>query len=163
MNEMHEFLNSLPKPERKIRKPKPPTSNEWKIRFDLAYKENFKQQYPVAYASHGCLKTSFPDTSKANGLTQAIIKYLMWNGHRATRITSAGRMLGRRFIPGTTRKGAADISSTIKGRSVMFEVKVGNDRPSDEQLREQELERKAGGEYFFVHSMDEFFKHYDTL
>lgn len=162
MNEMADFLNSLPKPERKKRKQKQPTSNEWKIRFDLAYKENFKQQHPVAYASHGCLKTSFPDTSKANGLTQAIIKYLMWSGHRATRITSAGRMLGKRFIPGTTRKGAADISSTIKGRSVMWEVKI-NDHPSDEQLREQELERKAGGEYFFVHSMDEFFKHYDTL
>lgn len=161
MNEMADFLNSLPKPERK-KKVKRITSNEWKIRFDLAYKENFKNEYPVAYASHGCLKTSFPDTSKANGLTQAIIKYLMWNGHRATRITSAGRMLGKRFIPGTTRKGAADISSTIKGRSVMWEVKI-NDQPAMEQLREQELERKAGGEYFFVHSMDEFFKHYDML
>ena len=161
MNEMADFLNSLPKPERK-KKVKRITSNEWKIRFDLAYKENFKNEYPVAYASHGCLKTSFPDTSKANGLTQAIIKYLMWSGHRATRITSAGRMLGKRFIPGTTRKGAADISSTIKGRSVMWEVKI-NDQPAMEQLREQELERKAGGEYFFVHSMDEFFKHYDTL
>lgn len=158
---MADFLNSLPKPERK-KKVKRITSNEWKIRFDLAYKENFKNEYPVAYASHGCLKTSFPDTSKANGLTQAIIKYLMWNGHRATRITSAGRMLGKRFIPGTTRKGAADISSTIKGRSVMWEVKI-NDQPAMEQLREQELERKAGGEYFFVHSMDEFFKHYDML
>ena len=161
MNEMADFLNSLPKPERK-KKVKRVTSNEWKIRFDLVYKEYFKYEYPVAYASHGCLKTSFPDTSKANGLTQAIIKYLMWSGHRATRITSAGRMLGKRFIPGTTRKGAADISSTIKGRSVMWEVKI-NDHPSDEQLREQELERKAGGEYFFVHSMDDFFKHYDSL
>jgi len=163
MNEMAEFLNSLPKPERKNRKPKQPTSNEWKIRFDLAYKENFKQQYPVAYASHGCLKTSFPDTSKANGLTQAIIKYLMWNGHRATRITSAGRMLGKRFIPGTTRKGAADVSSTIKGMSVMWEIKVGKDKPSQQQLQEQALEIKAGGKYYFVHDFNEFLKYYDEL
>lgn len=161
MNEIADFLNSLPKPERK-RKPKVVTCNKWKVRFDLAYKKNFASQYPVAYASHGYLKTSFPDTSKANGLTQAIIKYLMWEGHRATRITSAGRMIGKRFVPGTTRKGAADISSTIKGRSVMWEVKI-NDKPSQEQLREQQLERKAGGEYFFVHSMDEFFNYYDQL
>ena len=126
------------------------------------YRLNFEAEYPAAFKANGHIKTSFPKTDTANGLTQAIIKFLMWSGHRATRITSAGRMIKDRFIPGTTRKGAADISSTIKGRSVMWEVKM-NDQPSPEQLRERELERKAGGEYFFVHNMDEFLKLYDGL
>lgn len=163
MDELSDFLGSIKlRPDYKPKPKKVITSNTWKVRYDIAYRKNFEQEYPAAFKDHGYIKTTFPDTTKANGLTQAIIKFLMWEGHRATRITSAGRMTGKRFIPGTTRKGAADISSTINGRSVMWEVKI-NDQPSLEQLREQELERKAGGEYFFVHNMDEFFKYYDTL
>jgi len=161
--EMQNFLQSITNVRKKpVRKSKHTGSNEWKKRYEDAYRKNFEQEYPLAYKQDGYIKTVFPKTDKANGLTQAIIKFLMWSGHRATRITSAGRMIGTRFIPGTTRKGAADVSSTINGRSVMWEVKM-NDQPSPEQLREQELERKSGGEYFFVHNMDEFFKYYDEL
>lgn len=136
-------------------------------RYADAHRRNQDKQYPATVASHGYLKPNFPDTRKANGLTRFILYYLTWMGHRATRITSAGRMIGKgnqqRYIPGTTRKGAADISATINGRSCMFEVKVGQDKPSIEQLREQQLERKAGGIYEFIRDPDEFFLFYDLI
>lgn len=45
----------------------------------------------------------------------------------------------------------------------MFEIKAGPDVASEYQLREQELERKAGGVYEFIHNMDEFFLFYDLI
>lgn len=45
----------------------------------------------------------------------------------------------------------------------MFEVKVGQDKPSIEQLREQQLERKAGGIYEFIRDPEEFFLFYDLI
>jgi hypothetical protein len=68
-----------------------------------------------------------------------------------------------KYIPSTTRKGTADISATIKGKSVMLEVKVGRDKPSPEQIREQAKERSAGGIYEFVSSPGQFLELYDKL
>jgi len=104
-----------------------------------------------------------PDVRKANGLTQAIVKFLLWNGHRATRISSSGRMIKGKYIPGATRRGASDISATIFGKSVQLEIKIGADKPSEYQLREQELERKAGGVYEFIHNFDQFLTWYDNF
>lgn len=145
-------------------------------RYTAAHLKHQQDNYPASFLDFGPLKTIIPDTKRSNGLTRFILNYLTWQGHRATRISSAGRLITapqrqpsgvslmtRRFIPGPTRRGAADISSTIRGRSVMWEVKVGADKPSEYQLREQELERRAGGEYFFVHTADEFFQQYDSL
>jgi hypothetical protein len=72
-------------------------------------------------------------------------------------------MVDGRYIPGTTRKGTADISATIRGKSVMIEIKVGRDKPSPYQLAEQQKERAAGGIYEFVSGPDEFFSLYDSL
>jgi hypothetical protein len=63
----------------------------------------------------------------------------------------------------TTRKGTADISATIRGRSVMIEIKTGRDKPSDKQLEEQQRERSAGGIYEFISTPEEFFALYDSL
>lgn len=158
---MNEYLN-LP-PLRQPRKPvkvKPKMPDWCKQRYIAAHQLSFSQA--VKDAGH-TFKTTMPDTRKANGLTQAIVKFLLWHGHRATRVSSSGRMIKGRYIPGTTRKGAADLSSTIKGRSVMWEIKIGADRASPEQLREQELEIKAGGQYFFIKSFQEFLEIYDSL
>lgn len=145
-------------------------------RYAEAHKNNCKQKYPQLYASGHYFQPVMPDCRKANGLTNAIVKFLTWAGHRATRIASSGRiikapqrqasgvsLMTAKYIPGTTRRGAADVSSTIHGRSVMWEIKVGSDRPSEYQLAEQELERSAGGEYFFVHSFEEFLNYYDEV
>jgi hypothetical protein len=104
-----------------------------------------------------------PVVSKANGLTAFIVNFLNWSGHRATRINVSGRKIKDKWIRSTTRRGTADISATIAGKSVMIEIKVGRDKASEHQLAEQIKERKAGGIYEFVSSVDEFFILYDSL
>lgn len=160
--------------QRKVKLAKPPISQYCKDRYEAAHELDFKTQYPDAYNSGHYFKTKIPDVRTSNGLTQAIVKFILWNGYRATRISSSGRIVKSperqpsgtvlqtaKYIPGGTRKGAADVSSTIKGKSVMWEIKIGNDKPSPEQLREQELEIKAGGLYYFVKTFEEFLKIYD--
>ncbi len=159
INEFHD-LPPLRSP-RKVKPKKLPVPQHIKQRFYQAHEQDFKAKYPQAYASGAYFQAAFPDTYTANGLTQAVVKFLLWSGHRATRIMSSGRMIKGKYIPGTTRKGAADISATIKGRSCMLEIKVGNDKPSEYQLREQKLEREAGGVYEFIRSFDEFIVWYD--
>lgn len=145
-------------------------------RYKQAHEQDFKTKYPQAYSAGHYFKPKMPDIRTSNGLTQAIVNFLKWNGHRATRISSTGRiikspqrqlsgvsLMTAKYIPGPTRKGSADISSTIRGRSVMWEIKIGNDKPSEYQLREQQLERSAGGVYEFIHSFEEFLTLYDKL
>ena len=162
MTGLHNNMDWLP-PLRKPRKAKVKkvVSSTWKVRYEKSYQANYQREYPQAYKDHGYINTTFPDVRKANGLTQAIVKFLLWEGHRATRVASSGRIIEGKYIPGTTHKGAADISATVKGRSVMLEIKIGSDRASEYQLREQQLERKAGGCYEFIRTMEEFFLWYD--
>lgn len=146
------------------RKPRPELSTEHIKRFLYAHQEWFKSEYPNAYKDGHYCRPVIPNTAEANGLTSWICQYIIWTGGRATRISSAGRKLKNgKHIPGTTRNGSSDVSSTINGKSVMFEVKVGSDKPSPAQLKEQDRERKAGGEYFFTHDVAEFFKQYDSV
>lgn len=158
---MNEFLNLPPLRKQSKVKTKPVAMPQWcKDRYNEAHEQNFNQ---VAKDAGHYFKPTMPNCNKSGGLQQAIIKFLLWHGHRATRISSAGRKIGDKWIPGTTRKGTADISATIKGRSVMLEVKVNLDTPSPEQLREQELERKAGGVYEFVKTFEQFLIFYDKF
>lgn len=105
-----------------------------------------------------------------------VVKYLTWLGYRATRVNVQGRLIDgtektatgdligkKKFIKSTTRKGSADVSSTIKGRSVMWEIKIGKDKPSADQLKEQQREEKAGGLYFFIKTPEDFFYNLDTI
>ncbi len=145
-------------------------------RYQQAHERWFKQAYPSAYSSGHYCQPIKPDTRKANGLTRFIINFLQYEGWRATRISSTGRLIDglqrqqsgvvlttKKWIPGQTRRGTADISATIKGRAVMLEIKVGRDRASEYQLAEQARERAAGGCYEFIHSPEEFFVIYDKL
>ncbi len=146
----------------------------WREQYSAAHKQFQRANYPTTVKDFGCLKTTFPDVTKANGLTRAIINFLTYEGWRATRINSQGQLVKgaerqpsgniltvRQWRPGSTRKGTADISATINGRSVMFEVKIGKDKPSEYQLAEQARERKAGGIYEFIHTIEEFFQWYN--
>jgi hypothetical protein len=128
-----------------------------------AHKVWFSKEYPTAWKDGFWSAPKFPKVATANGLTQFIINFLNWNGHRATRISSSGRQVAGKWIYGTTRKGSADISATIKGRSVMIEVKVGKDRPSPDQLKEQAKERAAGGLYEFCRTPEEFLELYRLI
>lgn len=160
-------LQPLPQPE--------PIQHDWKLRYQQAHEMNFKTEYPAAFASGHYIPPVYPKIATANGLTTMIVNYLNWLGYRGTRINVQGRLVdaikteasGNKFmvkkmIKSATRKGTADISSTIQGKSVMWEIKI-KDKPSDAQLQEQRRERRAGGEYYFVHNPDEFLTLFDCL
>jgi hypothetical protein len=132
-----------------------------KIRYQEAKDKHDAIAYPSATRDFGTIKAKFPDINTAGGLTLFIVNFLNWSGHNATRISSAGRVLNGRYIYGQTRKGTADITSTIKGRSVKIEIKVGKDKPSPHQLKEQIKERAAGGCYEFISTPEQFFEWYD--
>jgi len=149
---------------------------DYKQRYQAAHEEWFKIKYPNAYKDGFYLEPKIPKVNESNGLTTFICNYLSWRDHRATRINVSGRLvegkekqasgvtLGvKKWIKSSTRKGTADISATIKGRSVMIEIKVGKDKPREDQLLEQARERKAGGVYEFIKTPDEFFSLYDLV
>jgi hypothetical protein len=147
-----------------------------KERYHQAHEKYFKHKYPNAYKDGHYTLPKMPIVAKTNGLTTFIINYLTWQGFRATRINVSGRLVDgiektasgavlttKKWMRSTTRKGTADISATINGRSVMIEIKIGKDRPSEHQILEQQRERKAGGIYEFCSSPEEFFEIYDKI
>jgi valyl-tRNA synthetase len=108
--------------------------------------------------------------NSANALTKCIIHFLTYSGFQAERINTMGvyregkkiqvgentRQLKGTYTPSTGTKGSADISATIRGRSVKIEVKYGKDRQSEVQKRYQESVEAAGGTYFIARNFDEF-------
>jgi hypothetical protein len=134
-----------------------------KQRYNAAHLRWQELTYPEAFKSGFTHDPSMPVVTKANGLTNYICNFLNWSGHRATRINVSGRKVKDKWIRSTTRKGTADISATINGKSVMIEIKIGRDKPSLEQLAEQIKERNAGGIYEFVSNVEEFFMLYDSI
>ena len=135
----------------------------FKERYNAAHHEYYKVKYPNVVADGLYCSPTLPKYKTANGLTKFITNYILWAGWRATRVNTMGRQVGGKWIPGTTRKGTADISATIKGRSIMIEVKIGADKASEYQLKEQALERKSGGIFEFISSPEEFFTLYDYV
>jgi len=124
--------------------------------------------------------TDWKDTS-ANGLTKCIIFWINALGGQAERISSQGqyregkkiqvgtgeiqyqKQLPGKWTPGQSTKGTADISSTIRGRSVKIEVKFGRDVQSDVQKRYQETIEKAGGTYIIAKTFDDFVLWYEKF
>ncbi len=110
-------------------------------------------------------KTMYKDQT-ANGLTKAICDWINLHGYQAERIntmgtarekkTTAGKVIGVTWTKGTSTAGSADISATIKGRSVKIEVKIGKDRQSEAQKRYQENIERAGGTYYIARNFDDF-------
>ena len=111
------------------------------------------------------------DDKTANGLTKAITSFIQFNGYQAERINTMGvarenkrtdgKVIGVTWTKGTTTAGSADISATIRGRSVKIEVKVGKDRQSEAQKRYQESIERAGGVYLIARDFDSFVEWYD--
>lgn len=116
----------------------------------------------------------------ANGLTRLIIDCIKHDGGQAERINTTGipidtrqevtDILGHRHMIGslTWRKGgstvgSADISATIKGRSVKIEVKIGKDRQSEAQKAYQREVEAAGGLYYIAHDFTSFVKWYSMI
>lgn len=109
----------------------------------------------------------------ANGLTKCIIHFIRFKGYQAERINTTGRMIGKqhsftdvvgrtrfvgegaKWIPTTGTKGSADISATIRGRSVKIEVKI-LDRQSEYQKKYQRDIERAGGVYIIARTFEQF-------
>ena len=121
----------------------------------------------------------FKDNS-ANGLTQCIIYYIKLIGGQAERISTTGRVINNtktftnvigqtrqigsaKYIPGTSTKGSADISATLKGRSVKIEVKFGSDRQSEHQKEYQKAIEAAGGVYLIARTFEQIKGEIDNL
>ena len=136
---------------------------EWRIRYNTAHYNYTCQRAPNVVRDGFYTGPTLPKVATANGLTQFICNFINWSGYRATRINTMGRQVNGRWIPSATRKGSADISATVKGKSIQIEIKVGADRPRPEQLAEQQRERQAGGIYEFVSTPEGFFLIFDTL
>src|SRR6188768_292887 len=143
--------------------------DEWKNRYVAAHHEWSKGEYPTAYANGFWTPPVFPKVDTSAGLTNAVIKFIIWSGYNADRTNTQGRLVDapqkqdsgnvltvKKYIKSANRRGTADIGATIKGRSVKIEIKVGKDKPSQYQQDEQVRERKAGGVYEFIKTMDEF-------
>lgn len=126
--------------------------------------KKYATDYP-SYPPDYIPKTAYKDGT-ANGLTKAICDYINLNGYQAERINTmgvarekrntSGKVIGVTWTKGTSTAGSADISATIKGRSVKIEVKIGKDRQSEAQKRYQENIEKAGGIYYIARNFDDF-------
>lgn len=113
------------------------------------------------------------DDKTANGLTKAITSFIQFNGYQAERINTMGvarenkrtdgKVIGVTWTKGTSTAGSADISATIRGRSVKIEVKVGKDRQSEAQKRYQESIERAGGVYMIARDFDTFVEWFDEF
>lgn len=142
---------------------------------ELDYMDKLKK-YPNMPV-HAISRARFNDHT-ANQLTGCILKWLTLHGHWGTRITTTGRqiqgstvtdVIGRahimagKWIPGTTRKGTADIHGIINGRHVSIEVKVGRDKMSEHQNKTKKAIEQSGGIYWVVKTFDEFMIRYKEL
>jgi hypothetical protein len=131
-------------------------------------KKETHPNYPPEYIP----KTMYKDQT-ANGLTKAICDFINYQGYQAERIntmgtarekkTTDGRVIGVTWTKGTSTSGSADISATIKGRSVKIEVKIGKDRQSEAQKRYQENIERAGGTYYIATNFDDFVEFFNTF
>lgn len=118
-----------------------------------------------------------PNTT--NGLTRCVIDFIKYNGGQAERISNSGRYIdmseivtdciGRKrkigsgqYVPGSGTNGTADISATIKGRSVKIEIKFGNDKQSDAQKQYQLNIEQAMGIYYICKDFESFVQWYEA-
>ncbi len=99
----------------------------------------------------------------STGLTECLLDFLNnVKAQQAERFHSAGipyidRKTGeQRFGKPKTTSGSSDIHSTINGRSVKIEIKIGTDRQSKEQKAYQLQVEKAGGIYYIARDFASF-------
>ena len=131
-------------------------------------------KYPN-FPQHAIPNKTWSDNS-ANGLTKCVIDIINYEGYQAERISTQGtyvegakikvgeneRQLKGKYIPTQGTKGSADISATIRGRSVKIEIKQ-KDKQSEVQKQYQESIERAGGIYIIVRNFDEFVEWFDLF
>lgn len=107
----------------------------------------------------------------ANGLSQMVIDFIRLKGGQAERIAVTGRHIRQadgstKWIKSSMTIGTADISATIRGRSVKIEIKcaaTGDNKQSEAQQRYQKEVEQAGGIYLIVRTFVGFWEWYGNL
>ncbi|MNE44095.1 hypothetical protein D3C80_1383060 [compost metagenome] len=127
-------------------------------------------------------KVTYTDAT-TNGLTKCVIDYVNFLGYQAERINSTGaikdgrktstdvlgniRTIGSiQWIKGNGKTGTADISATIKGRSIKIEIKceaTGDNYQSTGQIEYQKQIERAGGIYIIVRSFTQFYEWFNDF
>lgn len=155
-------------------------NKENKKRFEKLYLKNKLENYPSFIGRENCIPSANTKESGANDLTRLVIDFLEFNDFQAERISSMGRFIdgtkqvtdciGRKrtigtgkYVKSTSTNGTADISATIKGRSVKIEIKWQKDRQSDDQKNYQQSIEKAGGIYIIIKTFDDFVDWFDDF
>jgi hypothetical protein len=142
---------------------------------------NIERSRKVAPTMPDAYRPSKKYTDKtANGLTKCIIDFINNSGYQAERISVTGRYVDTSitftdvvgfkrkvgtgtWLPSSMKKGSADISATIKGKSVKIEVKIGADKMSSAQFEYQAAIQKAGGIYYVAKDFDSFLNWFDNM
>lgn len=155
-------MQNLPEIQRKQRKPPYQKSDAVKELERLAMDEA-RKKYPNHPAGVLAQRKFRDDT--ANFLTTCIVKYISLSGGFASRISNQGtyNQKLRRYIPGTSRKGLADIMATFRGLSLHVEVKTGRDRQSEAQKKIESEVIRSGGLYFLAKDFTSFKNWFDNL
>ena len=155
-------------------------NKENKKRFEQLYLKNKLENYPSFIGRENCMPPANTKESGANDLTRLVIDFIIFNDGQAERISSMGRYIdgtkqitdciGRKrtigtgkYVKSTTTNGTADISATIKGRSVKIEIKWKKDSQSDDQKKYQQSIEKSGGIYIIIKTFDDFIDWFDNF
>ena len=155
-------------------------NKENKKRFEQLYLKNKLENYPSFIGRENCMPPANTKEAGANDLTRLVIDFIIFNDGQAERISSMGRYIdgtkqvtdciGRKrtigtgkYVKSTTTNGTADISATIKGRSVKIEIKWKKDSQSDNQKKYEESINKAGGIYIIIKTFDDFIDWFDNF
>jgi hypothetical protein len=140
----------------------------WKPLLKRMKLDNIKQKAPGFFELSGGyeMKVKPYRDNTANDLTKTIIDFIIFSGGDANRINTQGQLRRIRgemkWTHGSTRRGTADIHAIFQGRHISIEIKIGNDRQSEGQLKEAERVRRAGGLYFVAKSMDSFLEWWEA-
>lgn len=104
----------------------------------------------------------------ANNLTQAVARFLNYNGFVAWNVYNGGVYDPRRQVyrkNPTQKKGVFDICGFRKsdGRHLEIEIKWGRDKMSADQLRHLDDLEKSGAIVYVCHDFDEFEIWFNTI
>jgi hypothetical protein len=136
--------------------------DNWKPLLKRMKLDNIKKKAPGFFELSGGyeMKVKPYRDKTANDLTKTIIDFIIFSGGDANRINTQGQLRRIRgemkWTHGSTRRGTADIHAIFQGRHISIEIKIGNDRQSEGQIKEAERVRRAGGLYFVAKNMDSF-------
>ena len=153
-------------------------NKENKKRFQDLYLKTKLISHPSFIGRENCMPPANTKESGANDLTRLVIDFLEMNNYQAERISSQGQYrdgkkvvtdcIGRKrtigsgkYVKSTTTNGTADISATIKGRSVKIEIKWQKDTQSKDQKAYEASINKAGGIYIIIKTFDDFVDWFD--